>query len=188
MVSPQIHLKWNSLANIAILTCMIFAMCLKTWGSINGLEFSLRELNLKENGGWVETGRFKKMCTNYNIQKFPDIKNDCEMIGNFEMGGILVRTIQYILFAVFAMGIQCYNILSALVSSFEVPIEVLELEFPHMLSPISYSVALLLYLSTIGAVFMDFSPGFAFWLTLCNNLATYIVAVHYKANKNLIKN
>ena len=128
MVDPFKNLKWNAAGSLLIMMTMIFTLCLKSWGSVDGLHFSLRELDLGDLGGWVETGKFKKMCTKYNISRYPDIKSDCEHIGDFEMGGILVILIQFILFSVFAMSMQCYNILSSLMSSVKLHIEAFEFE------------------------------------------------------------
>ena len=53
-----------------------------------------------------------------------------------------------------------------------------------MLCPITYSVALLLYLSTIGAISFNYNPGSAFWLAMISNILCYGIAIHYKACKN----
>ena len=65
------------------------------------------------------------------------------------------------------MGIQCYNILSSFVISFNIRIDVLEIEviiikYPQMIAPIGYTASLLIYLTTINAAFISFEPRIAF--------------------------
>ena len=60
--------------------------------------------------------------------------------------------IQYLIFVTFGMFIQYFNILSAFVISYKLNIEMLQVEvvciqFPHLLAPIAYSVAIVIYLS-----------------------------------------
>ena len=93
MEKAYAQVRLNAIGNILVLMIMIIALCLKDWAIAGGLEFSLREINFKEFGGWIEIGKFKGMCTVYNISRYSDIKDDCEYIYNFEMGGILVREI-----------------------------------------------------------------------------------------------
>jgi len=84
------HLKINGTANIVSLVIMACTLCLKQWAYVHDYEFSLREIKVNELGGWIEMGQFKKMCTKSNISRYPDIKADCDVILNYEMGGILV--------------------------------------------------------------------------------------------------
>lgn len=90
MVNSFRQLKCNAIGNLICLGIYSFILCLKSWAIINNLEFSLREINLEELGGWVDTQHFKKMCTKANISKYSDIRDDCEILTNYEMGGILV--------------------------------------------------------------------------------------------------
>jgi hypothetical protein len=93
MLSSYSHLRLYALGNIGLMVLMIFALISKQWAEVNGLEYSLREINFRELGGWVETGKFKQICTHFNMVKFPDLKEDCQLITNFEVGGILVLNI-----------------------------------------------------------------------------------------------
>lgn len=128
MRSSLYHLKLNGTANIISLVLMATTLCLKQWAEVHSYEYSLREIKVNELGGWIEIGSFKKMCTDFNISKYPDIKSDCDVILNYEFGGIMVSSIKYLLFAVFAMSIQCYNIMSSFASSAQLGIDIIELE------------------------------------------------------------
>lgn len=93
MRSSLYHLKLNGAANIVSLVLMATTLCLKQWAEVHKFEFSLREIKADELGGWIEIGSFKKMCTESNISRFPDIKEECDVILNYEFGGIMVRDI-----------------------------------------------------------------------------------------------
>lgn len=122
------QIKLNGIGNILSLLVVIYSLSIKNWAVVEGIEFSLRAVNMNNMGGWVDTQRFKHMCTKYNMQQYSDIKDDCEVISSFEMGGILVIIIQLILFAVFGLSIQSYNILSAFSTYYKLNIEVIELQ------------------------------------------------------------
>jgi hypothetical protein len=128
MEPARSQLRINGIANIVCLMLMAFTLCLKQWAEVHDYRFSLREVYIDEFGGWTEMGAFKKMCTKNNIDKYSDIREDCKVIKNYEMGGILVRVNQYILFAVFAMSIQVYNSISSFATSFHLDLDIMELE------------------------------------------------------------
>jgi hypothetical protein len=90
MDSSRSKLKLNGVLNIVSLMLMALILCLKQWATVNGFEFSLREVYIEEFGGWTEMSEFKKMCTKFNEDRFEDIREDCKVIRNYEMGGIMV--------------------------------------------------------------------------------------------------
>lgn len=72
------------------------------------------------------------MCTEEYLNKFQDLRDDCEMIENFKLGGTLVLYIQYVLFVVFGMVNSVYNAVSSASCGWDLRLSLFEFDVNFM--------------------------------------------------------
>jgi len=181
-LTPHQHMKANSLANLLVLILFVAAVSMKHWFTYKSSEFSLRAINMKELGGWREFGDFEKMCTEDNVHKYSDLKDDCNELKNFELAGVL-----YLVFCVFGMLLNLYNTLTAASVGWSVELGPFIFDFPHMLAPVTYAFAMIFYIVVLDVAFLkDFTMGPALWLAVLVTSVTFVVAFHYQVFKTYL--
>mmetsp|Transcript_25027 Transcript_25027/g.4144 ORF Transcript_25027/g.4144 Transcript_25027/m.4144 type:complete len:137 (+) Transcript_25027:88-498(+) len=126
---------------------MIASLCTKNWFTFKDTHFSLRELDLG-NDNWVNFDSFKAMCTEENLHEYRDLRDDCNELSHFVLGGIL-----FISFSMLGILISLYNSISAASYGWELNLRPFEFIFPHMFAPLTYSMANFLFLLAIGISF-----------------------------------
>lgn len=88
-LTPFQHMKANSLMNAVIIILVIISMLLRKWFYFAGGEYSLREMSV-DNSGWIPYYDFKDLCRADQMDRFKDLKDNCEQYRNFQMAGYLV--------------------------------------------------------------------------------------------------
>ncbi|CAG9333455.1 unnamed protein product [Blepharisma stoltei] len=175
-LQPHQHMKLNALANLILMILFVICLSIKHWFSYGKSDFSLREIYMGgENKSWRVYGDFKNMCNQKNLNKYPDLREDCLQITNFELAGIM-----YICLTVFALLLQGYCIVSSASIGWNTGMGLFQFDFPHILTPIAFAFSMIVWIMLISVAFLnDFGTGPGMWLA---NLATSLefgVAVHY---------
>lgn len=70
-------------------------------------------MNLGSAGGWVTFTEYKHLCTDEVYKQYPDLRDDCSEMMNFEAAGLTVRRKQYLILSMFTVTILTYNAVSA---------------------------------------------------------------------------
>lgn len=186
-LAPLLHLRLNTLLNALVLGLMIAAANIEPWFAYKGTQFSLVGLNMEDLGGWQGFGDFAVRCTKDNLDRRRDYRDDCEGLDSYQFAGILA-----LIFLYFGMTIQTFNLISAAnlgwgcrLGQFE--LDVSDRQFPHLLAPITYAFAVLLWLTEIKVAFLDtFSWEVGLILASVGVGMDFCIAGHYKRYKTLL--
>lgn len=187
-LAPLLHLRLNTLFNFLVLGVMIAAANVEPWFAYKGTEFSLVALSMKEYGGWQDYGDFSVRCTKDNLELHRDFRDDCEGLDSYQYAGILA-----LVFLCLGMTMQTFNLISSAnlgwgcrLGPFEMDVRITQ--FPHLLAPITYAFAVLLWLTEIKVAFQDtFSLGVGAILALIGTGLDFIISWHYKRYKTMLE-
>lgn len=172
-MTPRQHMKLNSLGNLTVIILFMISFNL-TWFSYDNTEFSLTQLHI-EDDSWKNFEEFRKMCMEINKNKYKDLPEDCEMLDRFKLAGTM-----FILMNGFAMFISVYNTLASAAMGWNIEVSILDYQFPHVLSPIAYSVSIIIWIIVLNVGFSsEFYAKSGFYLADFTTAATYGLAVHH---------
>ncbi|OMJ80147.1 hypothetical protein SteCoe_19690 [Stentor coeruleus] len=172
-LSPNQHMKLNCTANLLVLLSFIISFNV-AWFSYKSSEFSLTQIYMK-NDTWQSFGDFKEMCNEKYLNKYEDLVDDCKLLDRFKLAGTL-----YILMTGFAMLITVYNILSSAAKGWELEIGALEYNYPHVLAPGAYTVAIIIWIISLNVGFTsEFYATYGFYMADFTTAASFGVAIHF---------
>jgi hypothetical protein len=87
---------------------------------------------------------------------------------------------QFILLNGFAMFISVYNTLATAAMGLEIKVNILDFQFPHVLAPIAYVVAIVVWIVVLNVGFTtEFFADIGFYLADFTTAASFGVAVHH---------
>jgi hypothetical protein len=86
------------------------------------------------------------------------------------------------------MFISVYNTLATAAYGWDIKVSVLDFQFPHVLAPMAYSVAIIIWIIVLNIGFTsEFFAEFGFYLADFTTAATFGIAVHHTIFFRLIE-
>mmetsp|Transcript_6559 Transcript_6559/g.11499 ORF Transcript_6559/g.11499 Transcript_6559/m.11499 type:complete len:210 (+) Transcript_6559:1088-1717(+) len=172
---PPLHFKINCAFNIAVLALAIIAVSLTHWFTFKGNEYSLLQVNLEDAGGWVTFNEFKNLCNDQVYKQYPDLRDDCSEMMNFEAAGLT-----YLIVSMFAITVLIYNAISAADAGWNLMLGPFQYELPHIVCPLLYSCALVVWIALMDVLILrEFEAGPGFWLSFTAIALDFGVGVHF---------
>ena len=90
-LTPHQHLLVNAFLNFALLSAFLTALILQDWFYYRGSYYSLRGMKMEYTHGWAHFSDFRKLCKEYQLNRYSDLRDNCEEYQAFELAGLLVR-------------------------------------------------------------------------------------------------
>ena len=84
------HLALNAVLETVILCTVTVASTSKSWFYYRHSEYSLFGMKNDYSGHWMRFSDFQPLCTQYNLDRYSDLADNCEEFRSFEMAGFIV--------------------------------------------------------------------------------------------------
>jgi hypothetical protein len=118
-------------------------------------------------------------------KQYPDLRDDCSEMMNFEAAGLTVRAKQYLILCMFTIAILLYTVISAADAGWSLSFgpfqyEVKVMQLPHIVCPLLYAVSLVIWILLMDVVMLkDFSASYGFWLSFVAIAFDFAAGVHF---------